>query len=72
MRINISKLGIYSCFFVCLLYILMRPFLVSYVTPMYKYAFLLIMICTAFISILNTRTLTNIGLLEGIEVQRGD
>lgn len=64
MKINISKLGIYSCFFICLLYILMRPVLVSYVTPLFRYAFVLIMLCTAILSIFNKRVLTNIGMKE--------
>lgn len=53
-----------SAFFICLLYVLMRPFLVNYVTPLYKYIFILLMVIGLIIALSHKMTRKRIGFIE--------
>ena len=63
-KFNLNKLFFYSLFFLCLIYILMRPVLVTYVFSASKYIFILIIVLCAFIAILNKSIIKKIGSVE--------
>lgn len=56
----IKNIGLY----ICLIYILLRPFLNTYVTEYIKYFFIFFMVYYAFIGIINNKINKKIGFLE--------
>lgn len=61
---NYKKAGFNCIFFICLLYILMRPVLITYITPVFKYLFILTIIITFMIAISHKKIITLIGFKE--------
>lgn len=63
-KINLNKLRFNSLLFVCLIYILMRPVLITYVTPAFKYVFILVLVSSFGLAMLHTSIIRLIGNVE--------
>lgn len=66
MQLRIPKKGLVfkSCFFAGLLYVLMRPFLINYVSSYCKYLFMLLVAMAGIITLLSRRCVGKIGYKE--------
>ena len=64
LKIDKSNIMMRIGFYLCLLYVLMRPFLTNYVTGYYKYLFICIMMCALIVAVLFGNSLNRIGLTE--------
>ena len=62
MKVKVSTSG--TAFALCLLYVLMRPFLTNYITPLYKYLFILLLLVGLGVALVHKSTIMKIGSLE--------
>lgn len=66
MKLGIKVSSVMVAFYLGLLYVLMRPFLTNYVTPLYKYLFILIIVVATVFSLLRKGTWKKIGSIQMI------
>lgn len=62
MKVKVSTSGI--AFALGFIYVLMRPFLTNYITPSYKYLFILLLLFGLGVALVHKSTIAKIGLVE--------
>ncbi|HIR89374.1 MAG TPA: O-antigen ligase family protein [Candidatus Fimimorpha faecalis] len=63
-KIHKKNLIFTICFYIGLFYILMRPFLINYVSPLCKYIFMLLVAIAGVLTLINKKYLGKIGCIE--------
>lgn len=66
LKLNYSykKIWFYSLFFICFIYILMRPVLIAYITPAFKYLFILVLVLATVTAVTKKKIVNQIGFKE--------